>query len=283
MSIDMAGGMKGGKYKGAICGESRWACSGRTSSTSNSISTTSVSAAAAWASGRRHDRHERAYRHGRGAAELRTVLCARKLRPMHALPRRLGVDAEDSRSHRRRWGPAKDLDMLLELEKTMGIMPARRSAAWRMARPGRRGRLSTSFTMSSRRGVRKSPGDGAADGEAREIERRDADGVEYAMQWLRPVCSGSSRAVNSEGYRFLLRKFGVGPASLRRAIADGGTSYDLSFFAGQRSRQALCQSNARRGDCRFPCRQQVQLAWISGAALKRGGINTRTRALSISS
>ena len=50
--------------------------------------------------------HGRFARHGRGADQHQRVLRARKLRPMHALPRRLALDAKDHRPHaaRRRHG-----------------------------------------------------------------------------------------------------------------------------------------------------------------------------------
>ena len=103
----LAGGMKGGKYKAAICGgismgvlgpdqldikldfddvRFRGGCLG--------LGTAGMIVM---------NEHTR---HGGGAAQLRTVLRPRELRAMHALPRGIGVDGEDNEPNigRRRTG-----------------------------------------------------------------------------------------------------------------------------------------------------------------------------------
>jgi NADH-quinone oxidoreductase subunit F len=68
-SIDMAGGMKGGAYKAAICGGISMGVLA-----TNRRRPLPRRLPRAWH--RRHDRHERAHRHGRGAAQLRPLLRA---------------------------------------------------------------------------------------------------------------------------------------------------------------------------------------------------------------
>jgi len=63
---------------------------------------------------------KRAHRHGGCSAELRAVLFARILRPVHTLPRRSAWMNKILNRILEGMGRAKDLEMLLELEKTMG-------------------------------------------------------------------------------------------------------------------------------------------------------------------
>ncbi len=55
---------------------------------------------------RRHGRDRRGHLHGAPAAGDAALLSPRVVRPVHAVPRRHGLDAPDHRPHRRRQGPA---------------------------------------------------------------------------------------------------------------------------------------------------------------------------------
>ena len=55
----------------------------------------------------RHDRHRRRHVHGAPAAGDAALLPPRVVRPVHAVPRRHGLDAPDHRPHRRRRRPAR--------------------------------------------------------------------------------------------------------------------------------------------------------------------------------
>ena len=59
---------------------------------------------------RRRDRHGRLARHGWVLEQHQRLLRPRKLRPVHALPRRLAVDEENHRPHRRRQAAPEDVD-----------------------------------------------------------------------------------------------------------------------------------------------------------------------------
>ena len=80
------------------------------------------------------DRLRRPDQHGRRAVQLLPVHRPRVVRPMHAVPRRDRLDAEDPRPHAAGQGPKEDLDVLTEIAETSASCPARRSAAWPTAR-----------------------------------------------------------------------------------------------------------------------------------------------------
>ena len=99
---ELGGGMKGGKFKASICGGISMGVLG-THQLDIKLDFDDVrfrgGCLGLGTAG--DDRHERTHRHGRCPAQLRPLLCPRILRAMHALPRRLGLDAKNSRPHRR--------------------------------------------------------------------------------------------------------------------------------------------------------------------------------------
>jgi NADH-quinone oxidoreductase subunit F len=123
-SIDMAGGMKGGKYKAAICGGISMGVLGPNQARHQArLRRRALSRRVPGSGHRRHDRHERAHRHG---AALRNCVrfyahesCGQctPCREGSAWMRKILDRILDG------GGRASDLEMLLELEKTMGIMP----------------------------------------------------------------------------------------------------------------------------------------------------------------
>ena len=95
----------------------------------------------------------------------------------------IGLDAQDPRPHHRRRRPGAAIwRCCWSWKRPWASCPARRSAAWPMAPPGRRGRSSTSITTSSPRGVRRSRIETVPLTIRRgKHERADADGEQHAV------------------------------------------------------------------------------------------------------